>query len=55
VITIKNSKKVEKVSYLPDIKVNIILNDNHKYKNSDSEDSDNDNVKDNNVSLKMRK
>ena len=44
-ITIKNSKKVEKVSYLPDIKVNIILNDNHKYKNSDSEDSDNDNVK----------
>ena len=37
------------MSYLPDIKVNIILNENHKYKNSDSEDSDNEN-KDNNVS-----
>lgn len=42
-ISIKNTKKNEKHSYLPDIKVNIILNDNHKYKNSDSDDSDNEN------------
>jgi hypothetical protein len=33
---------VEKVSYLPDIKVNIILEANQKNKN-DSDDSDNEN------------
>ena len=42
-INLKNTqKKVEKVSYLPDIKVNIILEANHKNKN-DSDDSDNEN------------
>lgn len=42
-INLKNTqKKVEKVSYLPDIKVNIILEANQKNKN-DSDDSDNEN------------
>jgi hypothetical protein len=42
-INLKNTqKKVEKVSYLPDIKVNIIVEANQKNK-IDSDDSDNEN------------
>ena len=41
-INLKNTqKKTEKISYLPDIKVNIILEANQKNKN-DSDDSDNE-------------
>ena len=41
-INLKNTqKKTDKVSYLPDIKVNIILEANQKNKN-DSDDSDNE-------------
>lgn len=53
-ISIKNQKKAEKNSYLPDIKVNIILNENHKYKNSDSDDSDNDNKEKRNLMTFMK-
>ena len=39
---------------MPDIKVNIILNENHKYKNSDSEDSDNENKEKRNLMTFMK-
>ncbi len=42
-INFKNTKKGEKMTILPEIKVNIILNENHKYKSNDSDDSDNEN------------
>lgn len=43
----KKLDKLEKLSILPDIKVNIIVNENNnsinaKYKNVDSDDSDNE-------------
>jgi hypothetical protein len=41
-INIKNNKKIDKITILPDIKMNIILSENHKYKNNDSDDSDNE-------------
>jgi len=43
-INVKHSKKNEKISFLPDIKVNIIIDENQKYKN-DSDDSDSENHK----------
>jgi hypothetical protein len=43
IINIKNNKKFEKMTILPEIKMNIILNnDNLKFKNNDSDDSDNE-------------
>lgn len=42
IINIKNNKKMDKVTILPEIKMNIILSDNQKFKNNDSDDSDNE-------------
>jgi hypothetical protein len=52
VINIKNIKKTDKITVLPDIKVNIILNENPKGKggNVDSDDSDTEN----NVYMKFK-
>jgi len=44
-INIKQQKKNDKQPLLPDIKVNIIFNENQKHKNNDSDDSDYENNK----------
>jgi hypothetical protein len=43
IINIKNNKKLEKMTILPEIKMNIVMsNENQKFKNNDSDDSDNE-------------
>ena len=44
-INIKQKNKNEKNGILPDIKVNIIYNENEKFKNNDSDFSDDENNK----------
>ena len=38
----KKNQKIEKITVLPEIKMNVILNENLKFRNNDSDDSDNE-------------